>query len=233
MAKTNSFSIAAAKKAAGEEAAKWVRSDMVIGLGTGSTTAYFIEALGRRCREENLNIRAVASSLESQRKAEEQGIPLQSEQSILTLDLTVDGADEIDPQKNMIKGGGGALLREKLLASCSQQMIVIVDENKVVQHLGAFPVPVEISPFVYLTTIRRLENQGYQGKLRIKQDQTPYVTDNGHYIFDVSFNRVIDRPKEEHEKLRLITGVLETGLFFHLATRVIIGYSDGFVKIQT
>lgn len=221
-----------AKKTAGEEAAKYVQDGMLVGLGTGSTVSYFIEALGRRCQN-GLHIQAVASSLASQEKALALGIPLKDEQLVAGLDLTVDGADEIDSHFNMIKGGGGALLREKLLAQASQEMIIIVDEAKIVQTLGKFPVAVEISPFLYQTTLKRLKQKGYDSRLRLNAHQTPYVTDNGHYLADLHFHQPIINPKEEHDRLRLITGVLETGLFFDVATRLIIGYGNGEVKIQT
>lgn len=220
-----------AKKAAGEAAAKLVENDMTIGLGTGSTAWFFIEALSRRCHE-GLKIQAVASSEQSMQQAMAAGIPLIDNQKMRSLDLTVDGADEIDINKNMIKGGGGALLREKILASSSQEMVVIVDENKLVKQLGAFPVPVEIASFGYRSTLDRLENQGYQGRIRLNKDNSIYLTDNGNYIADIRFQHSILNPQAEHVKLMEITGVLATGLFFGIAGRVIVGYPNGKVDIR-
>ena len=185
MTKQDSKDILLAKKAAGYAAADLIQGGMVVGLGTGSTTAFFIEALARRHRE-GLKITAVATSEQSKRQAEHLGIPMLDPEIITILDVTVDGADEIDPAKNMIKGGGGALLREKLLAQSSREMIVIVDETKLVDHLGDHPLPVEIAPFVYRTTIQRLQNNGYQGALRMTRENTPFVTDNGNFIFDIN-----------------------------------------------
>lgn len=219
-----------AKRAAGKAAAELIEDGMRIGLGTGSTAAFFIEALSIRCQK-GLKIQAVASSLQSMRQAQAMGIPLIDESLVDALDVTVDGADEIDPHKNMIKGGGGALLREKLIAFSSKEMIVVVDENKLVDQLGAFPVPVEISPFLYRTTVGRLTQQGYEGALRVNRDGTFYATDNGNYIFDVQFKDFILDPKQENEKLKRIVGVIETGIFYHVAGRVVVGYFDGCAKV--
>lgn len=221
-----------AKQAAGHAAAELIKDGMVVGLGTGSTAACFIEALGKRLRE-GLAITAVATSHQTVRQAEHLGIPLLDPGTITAVDVTVDGADEIDHRKNMIKGGGGALLREKLLAQASSEMIVIIDETKLVDHLGALPVPVEIAPYIYRSTIQRMYVKGYQGALRMTRDNTPYLTDNGNFIFDIQFTKPINDPRHEEEKLKTITGILETGLFFDIAGRVVIGYEDGFVKIRT
>lgn len=231
MTKTNSDPIVIGKRAAGEAAAKFIEEGMLVGLGTGSTAAFFIEALGKRCQE-GLKITAVATSQQSAIQAQHLGIPVIDSSKITSIDITVDGADEIDPQKNMIKGGGGALLREKLLAAASKEMVVIVDETKLVDHLGTHPLPVEIISFAYRTTLLRLEKAGYKGVLRLNRDQSIFLTDNGNYIFDIQYNNHILDPQKEEERLKEITGVVETGLFFGLAKRVLIGYEDGFVKIK-
>ena len=205
---------------------------MRVGLGTGSTTAYFIEALGKKIQE-GLTITAVATSQQTVRQAEHLGIPLLEPDTITELDVTVDGADEIDPHKNMIKGGGGALLREKLLAHASKELIVIVDETKLVEHLGTHPVAIEIAPFVYRCTVNKIESNGYQGTLRLTRDNAPFVTDNGNFIFDIQFTKPIHDPKREEERLKSIPGVLETGFFYNIAGRVVIGFEDGFVKIKS
>ncbi|WP_068470328.1 ribose-5-phosphate isomerase RpiA [Candidatus Protochlamydia phocaeensis] len=232
MTKTDFPPIIAAKKAAGKAAAELIEDGMLVGLGTGSTASFFIEALGLRCQS-GLKISAVATSQQSMRQAQKLGIPIQNSDSITFLDLTVDGADEIDHHKNMIKGGGGALLREKLLATGSREMIVIIDETKLVDQLGVFPVPVEIATFAYRSTLARLEEKGYQGVLRLNRDTSLFITDNGNYIVDIQFNKPILDPASEHERLKVLPGVLETGLFFNIAGRVVIGYEDEFVKIQT
>jgi ribose 5-phosphate isomerase A len=221
-----------AKKAAGKAAAELIQEGMLVGLGTGSTAAFFIEALGKRCQE-GLKISAVATSQHSTRQAQQVGIPLEDPEIVTSLDITVDGADEMDHHKNMIKGGGGALLREKLLAQASHEMIVVIDETKLVNQLGAALVPVEVTRFVYHTTFKRLEAHGYQGVLRCTHDYTPFITDNGNYIVDIQYNTPILDPMKEHERLKSLTGVIETGLFFNIAKRVVIGYKDGFVKIRT
>lgn len=231
MTQLDSNPIAVAKMAAGKAAAELVQEGMLIGLGTGSTAFFFIEALGKRCRE-GLKISAVATSQQSSRQAQLAGIPIEDPDTITTLDLTIDGADEIDHHKNMIKGGGGALLREKLLAHSSREMVVIIDETKLVDQLGTFPVPVEIARFAYHTTLERLKSKGYYGILRLTRDNAFYITDNGNYIVDIQFNAPITAPIEIHESLKGITGVLETGLFFNVANRVVIGYLDGFVKVR-
>ncbi|MFI5344149.1 MAG: ribose 5-phosphate isomerase A [Chlamydiales bacterium] len=232
MTKTDFTPIIIAKKAAGETAADLIKDGMLVGLGTGSTASFFIEALGKKCREERLQITAVATSMQSTRQAKAAGIPLLDDNQIVTLDLTVDGADEIDPHKNMIKGGGGALLREKILAKSSHEMVVIVDETKLVDHLGSFPVPVEIAIFSYRSTLNRLIENGYDGKMRHNRDQSLHVTDSGHYIIDIQFQEPILDPALESRQLKEIPGVLETGLFFNIAGRVIVGYEDGFAKIN-
>ena len=231
MTKTDFTPIIIAKKAAGHAAAELVKNDMLIGLGTGSTAAFFIEALAKRCKE-GLRITAVATSNQSMRQAKSLGIPIIEASEIDTVDLTIDGADEIDPKKNMIKGGGGALLKEKILAKSSREMVVIVDETKLVEHLYAFPVPVEIAAFAYCTTLKRLADNGYQGKMRLNRDNSLYITDNGNYIVDIQFDSPILDPAIENHRLKELAGVLETGLFFNLADRVIVGYEDGFAKIN-
>lgn len=231
MAKSDLDSSVIAKKAAGEAAAGLVKEGMLVGLGTGSTAAFFIDALGKRCQE-GLKISAVATSQASARQAQLAGIPLKDPADVVSLDVTVDGADEIDHHKNMIKGGGGALLREKMLAQASREMIVIIDETKLVNQLGGVAVPVEIIPFLYRSTLQRLDQLGYQGSLRRNRDNTLFITDNGNYIFDIMYKEPILDPVQQHEHLKRIQGVIETGFFFALAGRVVIGYEDGCVKVR-
>lgn len=219
-----------AKQAAAKAALALVQSNMLIGLGTGSTAHFFIEYLIERCRQTPLKISAVATSKRSADQAQAGGIPLYDINRITTLDLTVDGADEIDHQKRMIKGGGGALLREKIIASISREMAVIVDESKWVKQLGAFPLPVEVIPFAHQLTLHRMATMGYQGRFRTTAEGELYVTDNGNYIIDISFPKGCLSPEKDNEQLRSIPGVVETGFFFNLAGRVFVGHADGHVK---
>ena len=217
-----------AKQAAGEEAAKLIQEGMLVGLGSGSTSVYFIESLGRRCRE-GLKIHAVATSLTSEVLARKNQIPLIDINQLTMLDIDVDGVDEIDANKRMIKGGGAALLREKVIATMSREMIVIADETKIVTTLGRFPLPLEILPFGHLATCRALSELGYLGHFRMASDGKFILTDNGNYLLDLS-PREWKEPEKENAKLLQIPGVIETGFFFNLAGRVIIGLHEGGVK---
>lgn len=216
-----------AKDAAGKAAAGLIEGGMIVGLGSGSTAACFIAHLIERCRE-GLQIVAVASSQVSYQLGKEGGIPMRDPEEFTTLDITVDGADEIDPMKRMIKGGGGALLREKILAQMSREMVVIVDESKIVERLGTFPLAVEIVPFAHRATLYALEQRGYRGKIR-----EGFVTDGGHYIVDLTFDERPLSPEKDLAALRELAGVVEVGLFLKEAGRVIIGYPDGSTEILT
>lgn len=217
-----------AKKNAAAAAVELIQADMLVGLGTGSTTVHFIDLLAERCRQ-GLKITAVASSQRSLDQAKQNGIHIIDIDTLTELDIVVDGADEIDEHKRMIKGGGGALLREKIIASMCKEMVVIVDESKVVKQLGKFPLAIEITPFAWRATIAKLNAKGFEGKLRVGKDQ-PYITDGGHYIYDICFAKPLSNPEEVNDAIRSIPGVLETGFFFNLAKKVIIGYADGKVK---
>lgn len=224
----------ASKVAAATAAAELISDGMIVGLGTGSTTQQFIARLIERVQNHGLKIRAVATSQTSVEQAKAGGIPIIDINTVVGLiDLTVDGADQIDKQKRMIKGGGGALVREKITASTSKEMVVIVDSKKVVERLGSFPLPVEIIAFGYQKTIEKLEKHGYRGILRLNQpqglssEQNLYRTENGNYIFDIHFKQPLTEPERHHNFLKEIPGVVETGFFFGIAGRVIIGYPDG------
>lgn len=217
------------KKIAAEHAASYVKDDMLIGIGTGSTVFYFIEHLIKRCQE-GLKIKAVSSSERSTKQAKAGGINFADINQITSIDLTIDGADEIDSKKRMIKGGGGALLREKILASSSKQMIVIVDETKVVKQLGRQKLPIEIIPFGIQSTITKIEKLRFKGRLRQTEDGSFYKTDNGNFIYDIFYKTLIEHPEEDHLKLIDLPGVVETGFFFNLAKKVIIGYEDGHIE---
>lgn len=218
-----------AKKAAGQKAVEFVKDGMLVGLGSGTTSFYFIESLGERCRE-GLQIQALATSEKSKLQALAGGIPLLEDNVPSQLDIAVDGADEIDGAKRMIKGGGGALLREKIIAAMSKQRVVIIDESKYVKKLGKFPLAVEIIPFAYQATLKHLEDLGYRGSLR-QSNEAPYLTDHHNYIFDIVFRQGIDDALEEALRLKSIPGVIETGLFINLANIIIMGCFDGRVEI--
>lgn len=219
------------KMRVGYKAAEFVKEGMHVGLGTGSTAYFFIERLIQRCKE-GLEIAAVATSNASHEMAKLGGIPLLDIDAITHLDLTVDGADEIDSEKRMIKGGGGAMVREKIIASMSREMIVIVDESKLVSSLGKGKLPVEIVRFAKNATLHHIEKAGFRGEFRKKPDGSPYITDNSNYIIDIHFPTPCSEPETVHRRLIGIPGVVDTGFFFHLAGRVIIGFDDGQVVVK-
>lgn len=218
------------KKIAAEHATKYVQDGMKIGLGTGSTVYYAILKIGERIRENGLSIQAVATSNVSEKLAIEQGIPLIPVRELDRLNLTIDGADELDDQLRLIKGGGGALLREKITAFHSERLVIVADDSKAVTQLGAFPLPVEIVPFAYEWTIQSLAQLGCTVQLRHSSDEGFYVTDNGNYIADCHFG-AIPRPEELGTRLSSIPGVVEHGLFIGMADQAIIGCQDGTVRI--
>lgn len=220
-----------AKKIAGYHAAELIPPGKVIGLGTGSTVFYFIEKLIKRHRE-GLKLQVVASSKQSQKLAEEGGIPFLDIETIESIDITVDGADEIDPKKQMIKGGGGAHVREKIVANMSEKMIIIVDEAKLSPHLGKRKLPVEIVPFAHEVTRKKLIALGYKGTFRTKEDGTPFITDNQNFILDIALTPEKCSPREDHLKITSIPGVVDTGFFFDLADQIIIGTFDGKIEIR-
>ncbi len=218
-----------AKKAAGYKAVEHIKNNMIVGLGTGSTAAYFIEALILACKK-GLQITAVASSEKSQKLALLGGIKVVDLNEVSHIDITVDGADEIDAQKRMIKGGGGAHVREKILASASTKVIIIIDETKFSSSIGTVKLPIEILPYGSKITQKKIENLGFQGKWRTTQDK-PFISDNGNLILDLHFPIPPSSPENLHLQLKNIPGVVETGFFFHLAHTVIIGHKDGSTRI--
>lgn len=213
------------KEAAGEEAARAVRPGMRLGLGTGSTVAHFLEALGRRHRDGELpGIVGVPTSVRTERAADKLGLPLANLEDVGTLDLTVDGADEVDPNLELIKGLGGALLREKMVGQASRRFMVIVDEGKIVVRLGTrAPLPVEVVPFAWESHLTMMEELGGEGVLRLTAKGDPYRTDNGNFIVDVRFPGGIPDPPEVEAAFRARAGVVETGLFLGMAESVYVG----------
>lgn len=220
-----------AKMAAAKLAVKFVKSGMIIGLGTGSTASYFINELGTLV-ENGLKIKAVATSYASDQLAKSLNIEMIDVNTVNSLDLCIDGADEIDQKKQMIKGGGGALFREKIIACMSQEMIVLVDESKVVTTLGKFPIPVEITPFAYKITSHKLLKFAKSLDLRKTNNGSPFITDNHNFIVDLQLKNSDINFENINREIKEIPGVCETGLFLNIAGRVIIGYEDGHVDIR-
>ena len=216
------------KKIAGEFAASLIRDGMVVGLGTGSTAYWAIEKIGEMVSRSDLNIKAISSSKKSEEQAKSLNIPIITFAEADHIDITIDGADEVDPRKNLIKGGGGALLREKIVAHNSKKLIIIVDETKLVKELGKFPVPAETAIFGWQRTMKNLADLGSQPKLRLSDD-APFITDNGNYIIDCSFHQ-IGNPELLHQKINAIPGVLDNGLFIQMASMIVVGCKDGTIR---
>ena len=218
------------KKIAGIKAAEFVNDGMVVGLGTGSTAYYFVEEIGRRIKEEGLQITAVTTSSVTSKQAEGLNIPLKSIDQVDFVDVTVDGADEVDSQFNGIKGGGGALLFEKIVAEQSKSVIWIVDESKMVDYLGRFPLPVEVVPYGSEQLFKRFEALGYKPTFR-ERDGERYLTDSKNYIIDLDVYPIKD-PIAFGEKIKGMTGVVEQGLFTNMTDIVLVGTPDGVVVKQ-
>ena len=214
------------KQRAAEAAVEYVKDGMIVGLGTGSTTEFAVKKLGERVRD-GLAIRGIPTSDVTKVQAEEEGIPLIDFSETMYIDLTIDGADEIDINLNMIKGGGAALLREKIVASASKEEIIIVSHEKFVKQLGSFPLPVEVIPFGWQVIFNQLETLGGSPDLRLKQGQ-PLLTDQGNYIIDCRFRQIIDASQLE-QRLNMIPGVVENGLFTGLCTRMIMAEGEKIV----
>ena len=216
------------KEAAGSKAVEYVADGMVVGLGTGSTAEYAIRTLGRRVAQ-GLRIRAVATSEASARIARELNIEVLDLEGGLTVDLTIDGADEVDSRLDLVKGLGGALLREKIVARTSKQLIIIVDSSKMVPRLGTrSPLPVEVVPFACSLVRHHLVDEGLRAELRRDADTGgPYETDNGNLILDCHFPGGIDDPVRTESRMNALPGVVENGLFIDLADLVIVGEENG------
>ncbi|EAD7631730.1 ribose-5-phosphate isomerase RpiA [Listeria monocytogenes] len=217
------------KKLAGEKACEWIEDGMVVGLGTGSTVYYTIEKLGQMVNN-GLHITGVATSDETTKQAEKLGIPLKSLNDVTEIDVTIDGADEIDTNFQGIKGGGGALLREKMVANASLKNIWVVSEEKLVRTLGKFPLPLEVIPFGWKQIERTLAIEQIQTNLRKQSNGEVYVTNNGNYILDI-VNQSFTDAKMWQEKLVQIPGVVEHGLFLDYVDVIICGKANGETEI--
>jgi len=216
------------KQQLGKEAAQLVQQNMILGIGSGSTVFFFIQALGKRIAN-GLQCTAVPTSEQSRLLAEQNGIATIALNDIDEITFTVDGADEIDPQLQLIKGGGGALLQEKMVAAASKQLIIIADHSKLVSQLGSFPLPVEVIPYGWKQAQHHIKNRySINCDLRIQNEKT-FITDHEHYILDCHFRKIKDVISLNNE-LHQIPGVVETGLFINMADMAIIGYPDGTLK---
>ncbi len=214
------------KKAAAFKAAEFLRNGMVIGLGTGSTAKHLLAALGEQVRA-GMTLQGVPTSQETATLAGQLGIPLLKSETRWEIDVAIDGADQVDPHFNLIKGGGGALLKEKIVAASAKQFIVVVDHTKQVPVLGgSFPLPIEIVPFGWGSTVREIEALTKSRAVLRERNGTPFQTEAGHLIVDVHIAR-IDRPGELETALNLIPGVVETGLFVGRTNILIVGTPEG------
>jgi len=230
------MSMDALKRQAAARALEHVRDGMKLGLGTGSTAKHFVELLGERVRD-GLRVVGVPTSEATRADAERCGVPLSTLDELDHLDLTVDGADEVDPQLNLIKGGGGALLREKIVAAASDRMIVIADESKWVERLGRFPLPIEVNAFGLAATRRAIADvfaaRGVAGQLELRRgrDGHAFVTDGGHWIVDAHLGAIPDAAALA-TALAAIPGVVEHGLFIGLATTAVLAGTAGIRTIE-
>lgn len=222
------------KKAAALRAAEEVRDGMKLGLGTGSTAKHFVDAVGAKVAS-GMSLVCVPTSEATRAQAAALNIPLAELGVLGRLDLTVDGADELDADLRLIKGGGAALLREKIVAAASDRMVVIADASKRVAHLGGFALPVEVNPFAHATTAAAiavaLAGTGNAGAVDLRmQEGQPLVTDGGHYIYDLALGR-IHAPEALAADLNMIPGVVETGLFINMANGAVIASADGIIEL--
>lgn len=218
------------KEAAARASLKFVKDGQVVGLGTGSTAAYFIKLLGNEVQK-GLRIRGIPTSDRSRELAKSLGIPLITLDDCQEIDVTVDGADEVDPQLRLIKGGGGALLREKIVASATRQMIVVADASKQVQRLGRFPLPVEVIKFAQALVARRMAGLGAEVQLRRNADGSPYITDENNHILDCRFGEMPDADGLARA-LSEMPGVVEHGLFIGMAKVALFASGSEIVELK-
>ena len=218
------------KEAAARASLEFVKDHQVVGLGTGSTAAYFIKLLGEKVKD-GLSIKGIPTSVRSRDLALSLGIPLTTLDECQEIAVTVDGADEVDPQLRLIKGGGGALLREKIVASATKQMIVVADATKQVQRLGKFPLPVEVIKFAQALVAKRIAALGADVCLRAGADGKPYVTDENNHILDCHFGEIAD-PGRLARELSEMPGVVEHGLFIGMASVVLFAKGNQITELR-
>jgi len=220
---------AAMKLHAARRALELVKPGMTVGLGSGTTAADWIRLLGDQVRDHGLNIRAIASSEDSERLGRSYGIPFVNFEECRQIDLTVDGADEIAPHLALIKGGGGKLLREKIVASASKRFVIVADESKQVEKLGGFPLPVEVIQMAAPLVADSLRALGFTPAIRLNQDGTRYITDEGNLILDCS-GLLMDNPEEVAARIDSIIGVVEHGLFLGMADLALIAGAERVIE---
>ena len=218
------------KALAARASLRFVQDGQIVGLGTGSTAAYAVRFLGERVRD-GLRIKGIPTSARTRELAASLGIPLTTFDEFQPIDVTIDGADEIGPGLQLIKGGGGALLREKVVASASKKLVIIGDSSKPVAALGRFPLPAEVVGFAQALVAKRIQALGAAVTLRRSGDGKPYVTDEGHHILDCSFGRISDPPALARE-LSDMPGVMEHGLFIGMASIVLVGKGDEVIELR-
>jgi ribose 5-phosphate isomerase A len=218
------------KEAAARASLRFVKDGHVVGLGTGSTATYFIKLLGERVKN-GLHVRGIPTSVRSRELAEILGIPLTTLDECQEIAVTVDGADEVDPQLRLIKGGGGALLREKIVASATKQMVVVADATKQVQRLGKFPLPVEVIKFAQALVAKRISALGAAVQLRTGADGKPFLTDENNHILDCRFGEIHD-PVALARQLSDMPGVVEHGLFIGMASVVLFARGSEIVELR-
>lgn len=215
------------KQLAGEAAVQYIEDGMVIGLGSGSTVYWTIKRIGEMVSE-GLQVCCIPTSIKTEKLAKECGIPIIGFKDVSNIDITIDGADEVDPNLNLIKGGGGSLLREKIVTFASKALIIVVDDEKLVNRLGNFPLPVEVTPFGIENTLKKITELGCEAKLRLRDNQI-FLTDNHNFIADCSFHN-IEIPSRLSMELNQIPGVIENGLFYEIVNKVIIGSENNCVR---
>jgi ribose 5-phosphate isomerase A len=220
----------AEKQTAAQASLRFVKDGDIVGLGTGSTASIAVRLLGERVSA-GLNIRGIPTSVETQQLATELGIPLLTLDEVQQIDVTIDGADEVNPQLQLIKGGGGAMLREKIIASASRKMVVVADSSKQVSVLGKFPLPVEVIRFAQSLVAARITALGASVSLRKRSDGEPYITDEGHHILDCHFGEIPDPPALARE-LDSMPGLVEHGLFIGLASVALIARGGEVVELR-
>ncbi len=218
------------KAAAARKSLEYVKDGMIVGLGSGSTATFVIQFLGELVQQ-GLKIRGIPTSRASAELAQSLNIPLTTFDQVHSTDVTIDGADEIAAGLALIKGGGGALLREKIVAASSKRLVIVADEQKLVERLGRFPLPVEVIPFAAAPIKSKLQHMGANPVLRTQKDGSPYITDEGNYIFDCHYGVIADPPAVAHA-IKSMTGVVEHGLFLGLASVAIVAGPGGARTIE-
>ena len=218
------------KEAAARASLRFVHDGDIVGLGTGSTAVHVVNLLGERVRA-GLKIRGIPTSVPTKELAAGLGIPLTTLDEFQQIDVTIDGADEVDPKLRLIKGGGGALLREKIIGSASRKYVIIVDSSKQVPMLGKFPLPVEVIPFAQALLTKKITALGASVQLRVNSSGKPFITDEGHHILDCHFGQISDPEGLAHE-LERMPGIVEHGLFIGMADTLLVGKGPTVLEFQ-